>query len=371
MSSPHGSRTEQSARAGEPRDGDREDARAPQLSPLVGKTEELSGRKQDGTEFPLELSLSAVVHDGQPQYIASIRDQTERQRMHAMLAHTDKLASIGLLSAGVAHEINNPLAYVLNNLVVLQRELGFLLRMVQLYEQARERLDPAARLEFEPLDEFAVDIDWPYIRENLGPMIERTRVGVKRVAGIVEKMRGLARTSPPQWEPFSLVELVENTLEMMHGRLQREHVEVVVKIDDLPPVEGVADQIGQVLLNLLINALQAIEGAGRHDGGRITVEGRLMGPWVAISVSDNGPGIEPDHRQRIFDPFFTTKPVGEGTGLGLAISHGIISGHGGRIEVESRKGEGSNFRILLPQRPAPAARARQGRRFFRHHPYDR
>ena len=111
------------------------------FSPVVGKTVELAGRKRDGSEFPIELSLSAVEMDGQPQYIGSIRDQTERQKMLAMLAHTDKLASIGLLSAGVAHEINNPLAYVLNNLVVLQREVGSLLALVKLYDSTRERLE--------------------------------------------------------------------------------------------------------------------------------------------------------------------------------------------------------------------------------------
>ena len=117
------------------------------LSPLVGKTVELTGRRQDGTEFPLELSLSTVEMNGRPQYIGSIRDQTERLRMHTMLAHTDKLASIGLLSAGVAHEINNPLAYVLNNLVVLQREVRGLLDIVQLYEWARRSLEPSGSAE--------------------------------------------------------------------------------------------------------------------------------------------------------------------------------------------------------------------------------
>ncbi len=323
-------------------------------SPIVGKTVELTGRKQDGTEFPLELSLSVVEVNGRPQYIGSIRDQTERLRMHAMLAHTDKLASIGLLSAGVAHEINNPLAYVLNNLVVLERELEGLLELVELQEAARKSLPSAEGRPFQKIDEFAAEIDWPYIRDNLKPMVERTRAGVKRVASIVEKMRGLARTSPPQWESVSLADLVDNTLEMMSGRLKHQRVEVVVKVHDVKQIECVPDQIGQVLLNLLINALQAIEGSGRQEGGRIEVEGRLVGPWVSITVSDNGPGIDPEHRERLFDPFFTTKPVGEGTGLGLAISHGIISGHGGRIEVESQQGEGSRFRILLPQHPHPS-----------------
>ena len=203
------------------------------------------------------------------------------------------------------------------------------------------------------IDELEGEIDWPYVRENLDAMIDRTRTGVKRVASIVEKMRGLARTSPPQWESVSLAELVENTLEVMRGRLKHQRIEVVVNIQDVTRIECVPDQIGQVLLNVLINALQAIESTGRQEGGRIEVDGRLKGPWVAISVSDNGPGIEPEHRERLFDPFFTTKPVGEGTGLGLAITHGIVSGHGGRIEVESRLGEGTCFRILLPQHPNP------------------
>ena len=327
-------------------------------SPVVGKTVELAGRRRDGTEFPLELSLSAVEMDGQAQYIGSIRDQTERQRMRAMLAHTDKLASIGLLSAGVAHEINNPLAYVLNNLVVLQREVGGLLDLVKLYDSTRGSLEAADPETVRRIDELVSEIDWPYIRDNLDPMIERTRTGVKRVASIVEKMRGLARTSPPQWELVSLADLVDSALEMMRGRLKRERIDVVVRIHDVTQIECVPDQIGQVLLNLLINALQAIESTGRQEGGRIEVEGRLSGPWVVISVSDNGPGIEPEHRERLFDPFFTTKPVGEGTGLGLAITHGIISGHGGRIEVDSRPGEGCCFRILLPQTPAPQLAAR-------------
>jgi PAS domain S-box-containing protein len=328
-------------------------------SPVVGKTVELTGRRRDGTEFPLELSLSAIEMDGHAQYIGSIRDQTERQRMRAMLAHTDKLASIGLLSAGVAHEINNPLAYVQNNLVVLQREVAGLLDLVRLYDSARVSVELASPQTLHQIDELIDEIDWPYVRDNLEPMIERTRSGVKRVASIVEKMRGLARTSPPKWEVVSLRDLVESALEMMRGRLTRERIDVVIEIHDVTQIECVPDQIGQVLLNLLINALQAIEGTGQQEGGRIEVDGRLSGPWVAISVTDNGPGIEPDVRDRLFDPFFTTKPVGEGTGLGLAITHGIISGHGGQIEIDSRPGQGSCFRILLPRHqhsnPPPAA----------------
>ena len=327
--------------------------RSLRLSPLVGKTVELTGRKTGWHRVPAGAFPERRGNERQaPVHRLDPRSDRAR-RMHAMLAHTDKLASIGLLSAGVAHEINNPLAYVQNNLVVLQREVRSLLDMVRIYESARSSLEPSVQGPFHVLDDYAGEIDWPYIRDNLDLMIERTRTGVKRVASIVEKMRGLARTSPPKWESVSLADLVDNALEMMSGRLKHQRVEVAVKICDVTRIECVPDQIGQVLLNLLINALQAIESSGRQEGGRIDVEGRLIGPWVAISVCDNGPGIEPEHRERLFDPFFTTKPVGEGTGLGLAISHGIISGHGGRIEVESRRGEGSCFRILLPKKPQP------------------
>jgi PAS domain S-box-containing protein len=320
---------------------------------LVGKTVELNGRKKDGTEFPLELSLSEVDVNGRIQYIGSIRDQTERQRMRAMLAHTDKLASIGLLSAGVAHEINNPLAYVQNNLVVLQRDVRGLLELLRLYEGSRQALAEVSPQSVQPIEALKEEIDWEYVRGNLDQIIERTRTGVKRVANIVGKMRGLARTTPPQWETVAIHDLIESALEMMRGRLKHQRAEVLVEIRDVSRIECVPDQIGQVLLNLLINALQAIEGSGRQDGGRIEVEASRKGPWVSIEIRDNGPGIEQQYLGRLFDPFFTTKPVGEGTGLGLAISHGIITGHGGRIEVESEPGVGTTFRVLLPEHRRP------------------
>jgi two-component system NtrC family sensor kinase len=319
------------------------------LASILNKTVELSGRRRDGTAFPVEMSLSSVETEGRVEYVASIRDQAERQRMRAMLAHTDKLASIGLLSAGVAHEINNPLSYVGNNLAVLRRDVKGLLEMLIEGQRACEAVRDIRPAEAARLDEIAEEIDWPYIRENLEPMIDRTLEGVRRVANIVQKMRGLARTSRPRWERASLAELIESALEMTRGRLRRDRIEMAVDTGDVDRIECVPSDISQVLLNLVINALQAIEAAGRGEGGRIEIGAKRLKDWVEISIADNGDGIEPGDMSRLFDPFFTTKPVGEGTGLGLAISHGIITGHGGRIEVESERGRGTRFRVLLPQ----------------------
>lgn len=319
---------------------------------LVGKTVELRGLRKNGEEFPLELSLNAVELAGELQFIGSIRDLTERHRMRDMLAQTEKLASIGLLSAGVAHEINNPLAYVANNLAVLERDFKGVLGLLALYETADEALAQTAPNILERLRAISDDFDWPYVKENLGRMIGRTRDGVQRVANIVQGLRSLARTSPPKMESARLPDLVEAALEVIRGRLKSHNIETVIEHGDLPPVVCVPSQISQVVLNLMLNAAQAIEATGRKDGGIIRCTSRREGEAVVLSISDNGCGIDPESIPKLFDPFFTTKPVGEGTGLGLSISHGIVTGHGGRIDVESHPERGTSFRVTLPLKPS-------------------
>ncbi len=319
-------------------------------SKLVGQTVELKGRRQNGETFPLELSLSLVQGEGEVQFIGSIRDQTERQRMRAMLAQSEKLASIGLLSAGVAHEINNPLAYVANNLAVLERDFQGILAMMKCYDEAHDRLRQSVPELVEQIEELSEDLDWPYVRSNLERMLTRTREGVQRVANIVQNLRGLARTSPPKLEPVSIPELISPAIEMIQGRIRRRGVELVQSHRSSRRVMCVPSQISQVVLNLLVNAIQAIETSGKEQGGRIEIRTDLEGDFFLIEIGDDGGGIDPETIPKLFDPFFTTKPVGEGTGLGLSISHGIITGHGGRIDVESQPGLGTRFRVLLPIR---------------------
>ncbi len=304
----------------------------------------------------MEISVATVEAGSEAtsslEFIASIRDQTERQRMRAMLMQSEKLASIGLLSAGVAHEINNPLAYIANNLAVLDRDLTGILDLVAAYASADEALAAAAPEAAERVRQIAEDLDWDYVRDNLPRMLGRTRDGVQRVANIVQNLRGLARTSPPTMERVALADLIDAALDMVQSQLRRGHVELTVEKPPLPKLSCVPSQISQVILNLVVNALQAIESARPSEGGRLRVTLRAEPAYQVIEIADNGVGIKPEDVARLFDPFFTTKPVGEGTGLGLSITHGIVTGHGGHIDITSHPGHGATFRVALPTRNA-------------------
>jgi len=324
----------------------------------LGKPQECKGRRKDGTEFPVEIALSMLSDDvpgGGTRFLAALHDLTERNRMRAVVVQNEKLASIGLLSAGVAHEINNPLAFVANNLVVLERDCKGMQRLLEGYIATAERLAAKEPAVLTPLREQAAAIDLPYIKENLGRLISRTREGIDRVSRIVHSLRGLARTDSPPHQEVRIPEMIDSSLEILRGRYKHLGITIEQEHTANPVVPCVQTQIGQVILNLLVNAFQAIE-TGRKEGGRITIRTQRQGSEMLLEIADNGEGISPDHVPKVFDPFFTTKPVGEGTGLGLSISHHIVNAHGGRIEVESKPGQGSCFRVYLPLREKRGAR---------------
>jgi signal transduction histidine kinase len=271
--------------------------------------------------------------------------------MRALLVQSEKLASLGVLSAGIAHEINNPLAFVANNLVVLENDIKGLLALLDVYEAVQPHLAAADPEADRRLHALADEMDLPYVRANLDRILTRTREGVQRVARIVHSLRGLARTGPAVFQDVQIPDLVESSLDMIRGRLRSHNIEVELDYGPAPKLRCVPTQLSQVLLNLLVNAAQAIESSGRDQGGRIHLTTRRDGEDILIEVADNGCGIDPDDLPRLYDPFFTTKPVGEGTGLGLSITHSIITGHSGRIDVESQPGVGTCFRVRLPLDP--------------------
>ncbi|HTU22484.1 MAG TPA: ATP-binding protein [Gemmataceae bacterium] len=268
----------------------------------------------------------------------------------AALVQTEKLASLGQLAAGMAHEINNPIAYVANNVAVLRRDVPAALHVLDIYRQGREQLRrvvPDIVAEAERMEE---DIDLPYIRESLPRLFERSLDGLSRVRDIVRNLRDFARLDESSFKDVDLNAALQSTLEIAAHEIKKKSIDLQTDFAQLPPVLCHPGKINQVFLNVFLNAIQASQ-----RGGTVEVSTRsdetLPSGGVHIDVRDNGCGIAPEHLPHIFDPFFTTKPIGQGTGLGLSVSYGIVRDHGGSIEVESEVGRGTLFRIRLPLRP--------------------
>jgi len=308
-----------------------------------------------GEEVDLHLVIFEDVTQRKARQAELQQRHDELQAAHRRLAgaqeqllQSEKMASIGLLAAGVAHEINNPIGYVHSNLGTLQEYVGALFALIEHQDAALQSVADDIRGEIRAQRE-RLDID--FILGDLPKLLAESREGIERVTKIVQDLKEFSYVGRGDaMRPSDLHKGLESTLNIVWNDLKYK-VRVEKHYGNLPLVECHLSEINQVLVNLLINAGQAIENRGTIVIATGAEDGEA---W--ISIADSGCGIPADALPRIFDPFYTSKPIGRGTGLGLAIAYSIVSKHHGRIEAQSEPGVGSTFRVVLPVvQPATAA----------------
>jgi PAS domain S-box-containing protein len=289
--------------------------------------------RKDGTTVVAEVASLRIHYDDEPAILTFSRDVTERRRLEARLAQADRMASIGTLAAGVAHEINNPLAYVMGNLDLLERALA-------------ARVDARA-------DGTGSENSPRGDAKSMLSMLRDAREGCERMRNIVGDLRTFSRSETEERVQVDMRAAIDSAITMAQHEIQR-RARLVREVQDVPAVLGDPTQLAQVILNLLVNAAQAI-AEGHREEHTVCVGARESQGLVEVYVRDDGGGIPKEVIDRVFEPFFTTKPVGIGTGLGLSICRGIVQAHGGALEVESEVGRGTTFRLFLPWAHAPYA----------------
>lgn len=302
----------------------------------------------------LSLGLAAAYVVTLKRRLGRVRTQLRQSRdalqeanrkielVHAQLLQSEKMASIGQLAAGVAHEINNPIGYINSNLGTLANYVRDLLGVLSTYEELERDFAHEPGIQAR-LRHVKVKMDLDYLKQDLADLVRESQEGVAHIKQIVQDLQTFSHADDGEWRWADLHKGLESTLNIVWNELKYK-AEVVKEYGELPRVHCVPSQLNQVFMNLLVNAAQAIE----ERGAIVIRTGRTGDDWVWVEISDTGCGIEPEVLPSIFDPFFTTKQVGKGTGLGLALSRGIVERHGGRIEIESEAGKGTTFIIHLP-----------------------
>jgi signal transduction histidine kinase len=264
------------------------------------------------------------------------------------LQQSEKLASIGQLAAGVAHEINNPIGYIFSNFGMLEEYQAHLFEMLQAYETFEAAVENQKSTE--ALHRLRDKLEIEFLKKDVPELMKESREGIERVRKIVQDLKGFSHIdSRSDWQPSNLHQGLDSTLNVINNEIKY-RADIVKEYGDIPLVECVLSQINQVVMNLVINASHALG----PERGKIFIRTGRLDDNVWIEVQDTGSGIPKEILPRIFDPFYTTKPVGKGTGLGLSLSYGIVQKHQGTIDVETEIGKGTTFRVTLPiHHPVP------------------
>jgi len=328
------------------------------ISPVrdrMGKLTHFIGVQRDITE---RKQAEEALHNSEAQsreqaaQLATALNQLKAT--HSQLVQSEKMSSLGLLLAGVAHEINNPVSFIYGNLTHLTNYTQDLFHHLELYQ--KHYPNPVAEIQQER-EENELD----FLAEDLPKILSSMSVGVERICQIVQSLRNFSRHDDSQMKPVNLHEGIDSTLLILNHRLkgngEKPPIEIVKKYGNLPPVECFAGPINQVFMNILSNAIDALEDANSRrncqemaeNPSQIRICTEVVGNFVEIKIADNGPGITEEVKQRIFDTFFTTKPIGKGTGMGLSISYQIlVERHKGELYCTSELGKGTEFTIRIP-----------------------
>jgi PAS domain S-box-containing protein len=298
---------------------------------ILGRRIEIEGMRANGEVFPVELTITEVRLPERRIFTAHLRDLTPRraaeaeiQRQREVLHQSERMAAFGSLTAGVAHELNNPLSIVIGN--------------AQMLAEAAATVSP-----------------------ELAERAQRMQAAAERCGRIVRSFLAMARQRERQQRPVALRELIDGPSQLLAYGLRAAGIEIALHIpDELPPLLCDPDQMQQVVMNLVTNARQALEG--RPAPRRVRIAARREGEWALLEIADNGPGVAESIRSRVFDPFFTTKPMGAGIGIGLGLSRGIVEAHGGTLTLAPQDGSGARFLIRLPlgKASAPASAVAAG-----------
>ncbi len=287
----------------------------------------------------LEIKARQYKVDLELQNIELIKQKAKLEKLQMRMIHAEKMASLGQLSAGIAHEINNPLGYVGGNLQLLNEELKGIYNLLDFYEKIE--VPEKKKLELNKIKE---KIEFEELKKHTGQIITDCNDGLQRISELVKNLRLFSKLDQPSFIKTDINRDIDSTVKILNYFMEKENIKLNCNYGKIPLIDAFAGHLNQVWMDILLNAAQSIE----DEGGEITITTENLDDFICVKISDTGEGIAPENLDRIFEPFFTTRSIGCGVGLGLSTAHSIVEEHYGFISVESKLHKGTTFSIKLP-----------------------